>query len=270
MGIKYWLSRLHLTGKEEVTHLVSFPKSGRTWLQLLIGTYLVRYFQLDGSKYNPLRDLHEMTQSIDRVSSLQVTHDGSVFYRSPTALDADKQKYANANVILLIRDPRDVVVSAYFERNRRFPGRGKKGYEGTLTEFLRHDQGSFDTIVAFYNIWYQSKEIPKQLKIVKYEHLLNQTEYELWAILKFMRLPPIDDSLLKQAVQECSFDNMREMERTDKFADIKLKPGDASDAESYKTRKGKIGGYKDYLSAEDIDYVDFRMRENLAEFFGYH
>ena len=258
-----------MTGEKEVTHLVSFPKCGRTWLQLLIGTYLVRYFQLDESKYNLLRDLQEMTQRIDRVCELQVTHDGSVFYQSPGELDADKKKYRNDSVILLVRDPRDVVVSAYFEKNRRFPGRGKKGFQGTLSEFLSNDKGSFDTIVEFYNIWHRAKEIPKRFKIVKYEHMVSQTEYELWAILNFLQLSHIDESIIKQAVQECSFENMREMERTAQFSDTKLKPGDPRDTESFKTRKGKIGGYKEYLSAEDIDYVDLRIRNNLAEFYGY-
>jgi len=39
-----------------------------------------------------------------------------------------------------------------------------------------------------------------------------------------------------------------------------LQPADASDPESYKVRRGEIGGYRHYLSAADIAYLEGKMR----------
>ena len=40
-----------------------------------------------------------------------------------------------------------------------------------------------------------------------------------------------------------------------------LGAGDPADPESYKVRKGKVGGYVDYLSQDHIAYIDDCIRE---------
>lgn len=273
MDLKHWSKRLVVRDREGVTHLVSFPKSGRTWLTLMIGEYLTQRYAKTIPEFNPLRDLPRLTSMIAGVSTLKIYHDGSLLTWTPEQLDIHangKRDLQDKNVILLIRDPRDIVVSAYFERTRRHPARGKKGYRGTLSEFLNNERGSCDTIIAYYKSWYRFKNVPRELKIVKYEHLMAQPELELWSVLKFLRVPEIDDQIVRYAVDRCSFQNMRKMEEKDVFRDFKLSPGDPDDPESYKTRRGKIGGYKDYLNEIEVRNLDQRLRENLPDFFGYN
>ena len=38
---------------------------------------------------------------------------------------------------------------------------------------------------------------------------------------------------------------------------------------TYKVRKGKVGGYKDYLTKEDIEYIKKRISLNLNKCFRY-
>jgi hypothetical protein len=45
--------------------------------------------------------------------------------------------------------------------------------------------------------------------------------------------------------------------------------GRPGDPESFKTRRGKIGGYVDYLSAEDIAWLNRRIDAELDPFYGY-
>ena len=47
-----------------------------------------------------------------------------------------------------------------------------------------------------------------------------------------------------------------------------LQPGDVNDPESYKVRRGKIGGYVDYLDPSDVEYADQAMSA-LDPRFGY-
>ena len=49
---------------------------------------------------------------------------------------------------------------------------------------------------------------------------------------------------------------MRNAEVHDSFGHERLRPADPHNPESFKVRRGKVGGYVDYLSSEDIAYVD--------------
>ena len=44
---------------------------------------------------------------------------------------------------------------------------------------------------------------------------------------------------------------MKEMERNTVFKKRILQPGDPADGESYKVRKGKVGGHREYLNGKD-------------------
>ena len=52
-------------------------------------------------------------------------------------------------------------------------------------------------------------------------------------------------------------------------ADTAEPVGKAGDAESFKTRKGKIGGYAEYLSPEDVEWLNRRIDTELDPYFGY-
>jgi hypothetical protein len=76
----------------------------------------------------------------------------------------------------------------------------------------------------------------------------------------------LDPAALSRAVAISSFENMRLLEAgtkdaqgTELVADLNteaLRPKDASDPDSYKVRRGKVGGFADYLAAADIEYLD--------------
>ena len=53
-----------------------------------------------------------------------------------------------------------------------------------------------------------------------------------------------------------SFKNMRRKEQEEHIASGKLQPGAYVDEESYKVRRGKVGGYVDYLDNNDLEYVN--------------
>ena len=61
---------------------------------------------------------------------------------------------------------------------------------------------------------------------------------------------------------------MRKMEASLEYDRQLLQPSDVNDPESYKVRRGKIGGYVDYLEPSDIEYADQAMAA-LDRRFGY-
>jgi hypothetical protein len=95
-----------------------------------------------------------------------------------------------------------------------------------------------------------------QLCIVplEYEHLKKNTEAELFKIVEFIgESKSINE--LRPAIEISSFDNMKELERSETFSKPRLKPRNGHP----KVRKGLVGGYLKELSKEDIKYIDSRV-----------
>ena len=48
-----------------------------------------------------------------------------------------------------------------------------------------------------------------------------------------------------------------------------LKRRDAGDPESFKVRRGKVGGYRDYFSPQQVEELETLVNDNLSPVFGY-
>jgi hypothetical protein len=196
--------------------------------------------------------------------------------KAPEELEISKEKFRDKRVIFLARDPRDVIVSSYFEMSKRAalfgenPYETRSGaYEGSLEDFIQRKVGGFETILRYYNIWAQNREVPKGFLLVRYEDLKARPPAELRRIVDFLDLGEIEDSTLQEAVAFASFENMRKMEERGHFQGGVLNPGNQADGDSYKTRKGKIGGYADYLSPDQIALLNQKMADELSSYYGY-
>lgn len=229
-------------------YVLSYPKCGRTWLRLLIGKYLCDQF---GFPEEQIIHTYGLT-AVPGVLRTHFSHDfssikaGFPYHRMP----ANKNEYANGKVLFMIRDPRDTLVSSYFQATKRV-----KKFEGSMAEFVRDDRFGIKKIVAYYNIWYKNKDLPRAYQLLRYEDLHHNPVQALTHVLDFMELETIDPALVKTAVAYAQFDNMKKMETAGHISDAKMQPGQKQDPESFKVRKGKIGGYQHYLNEDDLTYI---------------
>jgi len=168
-------------------------------------------------------------------------------------------------IIVIYRDPRDVAVSLFFQATRR-SRRGK--YSGTLEEFIRDSRTGLPAIVEVMNRWHERlKDNPSCLWIA-YERMRQNTAQCLRDALTHIGVTPVDEEHLHSAVDFATFENMKRLEAADKFQSSILRPGDPSDPESFKVRKGKVGGYMDHFGKDDLEYAD-RELAKLHPFYGY-
>lgn len=264
--------------------IISFPKCGRTWLRLMLGRVIQLHLDLQEvrhrhAKYHdglpdlvnaPVLDLHQLTTRCSSIPNITLSHDDGPFWKKPDELVESKTQYKNKKVILLVRDPRDVVVSSYFEKIKRVHVYSdKEPYEGTLSDYLHEPVGSFDTILRFYNIWAEKCHTPRDFLLIRYEDMHVNPRNELRRVLDFIGLHTVNNEQVFEATRFASFENMRKMEEMDALNSFRLRPGDKNDEESYKTRKGKVGGFFDYLTQDEIEYLNRRMSELLTDFYGY-
>lgn len=208
--------------------VVSFPKSGRTWLRVMLDRLGVRLaYTHDHSGHQKRLRLHE--------------------------LPVDKSAFEHHRVILLIRDPRDVAVSGYLMASRR-----RKLFYGTLSEFLRDERHGLEKVLHFNRTWYENRHRLADFLLVRYERLREDTRAVLERILAFTG-QRIAARAIDEAIEFCRFDNMQRLEREGYFeAEYGvLLAAHGDDPEALKTRRGRVGGFLNYLSAEDLEYCDW-------------
>jgi hypothetical protein len=75
-------------------------------------------------------------------------------------------------------------------------------------------------------------------------------------VLRFIGEKDVDEKLLKDSLKFCAFENLKKLEQSRTIDSFTLNPGDESDPESFKVRRGEVGGYTRYLSADDIRYIE--------------
>ncbi|MBK1725625.1 sulfotransferase domain-containing protein [Halorhodospira neutriphila] len=240
-------------------HLISYPKCGRTWLVLLLGKALEGHY---GHRLrNPMK-LRRFARPWRSVPYILQHHDGGPEFCCPEEIDPDKSSYTGRKVLFMVRDPRDVLVSSYFQNTRR-----NANFSGSLEEFVHQRRGGIETIVAFYNLWAANRGTPADFHLVTYEDLQQDTAGELRRALAFLGIPGISDEAIQSAVAFCDFSNMRRLEARNAFGTSRLAARDASDPETFKTRKGEVGGYREYLQGEDLAYVERVINEQLDPFY---
>jgi hypothetical protein len=244
--------------------LVSYPKCGRTWLRAMLSKYYTERYGLPAGTLLDFANLHYQNREIPRIF---LTHDviNNVLNRivPPDAISTDKSVYYKRNIIYLARDPRDMVVSMYFQRTRR-----DKDYTGRLQDFIHNDVGGLDTIIRFYNAWADSFPHIDRLLLLKYEEMRADPLLTLVKLFEFMDHAP-DREIIQHSIDACSFERMKKMERDNQFSRSWLKAGDVNDEESFKVRRGKIGGYTDYLDADEIGKIENIIKSRLSPVFGY-
>src|SRR3546814_12961563 len=80
-----------------------------------------------------------------RVPNIAFTHDDNPNLKFGSEVETDKSRYASKRILFLTRDPRDVLVSYYFDAKNRM-----KVIDCSLGDYLRTGRGRIDAIVAFY------------------------------------------------------------------------------------------------------------------------
>lgn len=154
-----------------------------------------------------------------------------------------------------MRDPRDVMVSLYLHLQKRGFKTGLS-FDGSLSEMIRDPRLGIENLINIQNHWLAEWCDGEGCLIWQYEDCRRDPEFSFTQVLRFLDDRPIDKVLLKESIAFAGFSNMKMMERNGTFNRPMLRPGDPADAESYKVRRGVVGGYVEYLTADDIRAID--------------
>ena len=227
--------------------LISYPKSGRTWFRYI--------FNLAGM-------------------DVEFTHAGGEGFGKEAQPRFDEVSARRG--VFLHRNPIDASVSLFFHLNnfkfRPFTWRHAKALiAGTLPPrdlrtFLSHPGFGVERACKYNRAWLDRlASSGKGVLIVRYEDMIAEPEATLSSVMRhYGREQTIDIAAL---IERASFEKMRAAEAaggTD-ARDLKLGHKNRRDPDARKVRRGKVGGYRDYLSeAEQREFEAICSRYDLT------
>jgi glycosyltransferase involved in cell wall biosynthesis len=266
MGRRWnWSSRAReLSGGDAI--VISVPKSGRTWVR----TFLCAYFCKKAGRSFTLRPDHYHEPGIPR---LIYSHDFAEQRMKARLWDRVRGKYlvpaselARARIILLVRDPRDAFVSLYMQlvhRTAETPQWLKQTSAGAL---LRDRRYGINAIIKTMNSWFAEFAHRQNFTLLRYEALRADPERNFRALLATLGETDLDPEAFRHALDFSDFNNMQRLEAAGVFDSKILRSRDVANPESFKVRRGKVGGFNDYLSPEDQVFAAEALKQLDARF----
>jgi hypothetical protein len=239
--------------KDTDIHLVSYPKSGNTWMR-----YLLAYAIWPNVDEPDLRDMATL------IPSFGLEHDAQVMLDPDASCNQLKHRVIKQHfaygceakglvkkAVYLCRDGRDAMVSYWHFCNQR------DGTDISFSDFIRlsampdHSYGSWQSHV------YGWINAPIDKLIVRYEDMHSDTKRELGRVLDFIEVERTDEEI-EVAVFRASF---RAMKRLEKNKGLNLDQLENVDF----VRKGKIGSWKNVFSDYDIESFNRYHGEGVPE-----
>jgi len=210
-------------------HFLSYPKSGRSWLRFALSELGYDHkiaFHHDSFEFN---DGNLPAHNFD--------------------LDKRRVKYAPpSRVVYLTRDPRDIIVSLYYQVTGRF--RDFFNYQRDIAAFIRDDHFGAHNLQRFQQMWEQLYGEGLALRI-SYEECHDDFEDVLRRVLDHYGFKCLAEDISRVA-EISSFENMKQVEQSGTFKAPWLRPRNGSP----KVRQGRVGGYRKTLVDADVAFLE--------------
>lgn len=251
--------------------IASYGNSGRTWLRVMLSRFYQVKYGFEKPRLINFDNFHRRNAAIP---TMFFTHDN--FIKDYTGNVDSKADFYGCKTVLLVRNPADVSVSQYFQWLHRMKREKKAlnrfpphGSECELFEFVMRPESGIPRIIEFLNVWANDRHNLQDFLMVRYEDLRAETARHLEEILAFVGTPGTREQV-QDAVDFGSIENMKKLEsRASGWTGGRLKPRDKNNPDSYKVRRAKVGGYRDYFDDEQLAEVDRLLTDELAPIFGY-
>ena len=250
----------HQRERQEAEYLLlSLTNCGRTWLRVIVGKAMQLHCLSMKTLHASVRqdinvhDLFRFSEINPTLPAIKPMHEKYGQFGN---------SYERQKVILLVRDPRDALVSRYHQHREALAFEDLESYMTSGPELAAY--------IQFYNDWQMHRDQAKDFLLVRYEDIKAQIFEEMCRVFVFLDLPITSDQV-HQAIDYAAFKNMRkmELEGSQQVRTSVMSSRDVNQPESFKVRKGTIGGYRSELSAEAVDLLDRAVRTQLDPIYGY-
>ncbi len=275
-----YLANLELAKAHRASFLIiGHPKSGNTWLKVMISRLYQLRYDLPESK---LINTDEFARKIPEIPRLAATN-GYYSYEGEVgkllSVGAPDNPLRHKPVLFLARNPIDIAVSWYHQFTKR-QSRAKQELINHwiehpvdrrtvgMWEFVRHSDIGLPSLIEFQNTWARNvADLPRGM-MARYEDLRAEPVTTLHAITRHMG-EDFSEEEVRAAVEWGSFDNLQKLETKGTFSQGGMKLVDAGDPSTYKVRRGKVDGYREDFDAEQVAELEALVRDNILPELGY-
>jgi hypothetical protein len=259
--------------------IIGHPKSGNTWLKVMISRLYQLRYDLPESK---LINTDEFARKIPEIPRLAATN-GYYSYEGEVgkllAVGAPDNPLRHKPVLFLARNPIDIAVSWFHQFTKR-QSRAKQELINhwvenpidrntvQMWEFVRHSDIGLPSLIEYQNTWARNVQDLEHGMLVKYEELRTEPVPTLHKIIKLMG-EDFSEEEIRAAVEWGSFDNLQKLETKGTFSQGGMKLVNADDPSTYKVRRGKVGGYRDDFDPQQVAELEALVRDNILPQLGY-
>ncbi len=236
-----------IAGWEQARFVCGYPKTGRTWLRYMLANYITSVYGVVMDI--TLANIYSIVpnDSTELIPGQQTFGFSRVMPEVIMSHASHEPRFDGSRIIFLTRDPRDVLVSHWLHHKHQ-----RATFNGSVSEFITSPGLGISAFCEHLDSWSSHLNTDQ---VVSYEAMHDRTEEKFEHILNILGID-YDAARIGKAVSESSMENMRQVEVAHGIAGHEY---DRSDPEALRVRRGKVGGYKDYLSDEDIQYIDHRV-----------
>jgi hypothetical protein len=250
----------------------SYGKSGRTWVRVMISRYYQLVYKLPD---NILMGFDNFTRLHSDIPKIFFTHDN--YLRGFTGNVDSKKDFYDKKTVLLVRNPIDVAVSQFFQWKYRMRPEKKAmnrypAHDADISvyDFVKDENKGLPHIIEFMNDWISELPKIKNMLVVRYEDLRSDPEREMGRIVEFLDLEVLPE-FLKDTAEFASVENLRKKEQENYFwrSGSRVQAKDVNDPNTFKVRKAKVGGYRDYFDDAQVTEFTTMVDQGLLPAFGY-
>ncbi|AFZ43496.1 sulfotransferase [Halothece sp. PCC 7418] len=250
-----------------IVWLASYPKSGNTFLRLLLYRYIYADV-MDRTKEveDKVPDVHKL---ISEGKKLNVMLDGSVLVKSHFLLSSQHPYFSHTvGFIYILRNPRDVIFS-----NARYFGLSKD--QDSLHSFVenfiknkgvdRWTKMGMGTYLGHLTSWLNGVNSFPHL-FIKYENLKEKPIETLTNVINFLGIE-IDKNKMQEVIEDCDINKLREIEIQEKQNNETTVFHGSSKGE-YFIGQGKTNQSLAEIS-KDLEHLYQENFERFVRIFGY-
>lgn len=274
------LARLELAKAQRARLLIiGHPKSGNTWLKVMISRlYQVRH-GLPASKLINTDELALRHPEIPRLAASNGYYSYEGVIGDRLAAGAPDSDLRHKPVLLLARNPCDIAVSWFFQFTKRQSAHKQElinhfidhpidRHSISMWDFVRNSDIGLPFLVDYLNTWERNISQLERGLIIRYEDLRSSPAETLMKVVELMG-DTFTEHEIEEAVSFGSFDNLKQLESKGFFKQGGLTLRNPNDPNSFKVRRGKVGGYRDYFTHEQAAELEEIVATRLSPVFGY-